>query len=54
MKTWLCKVCGFVYREAHGLPEEGIPPGTPWSAIPDDWACPDCGLIKAEFEMEEI
>jgi rubredoxin len=54
MKTWQCKVCGFVYDEVRGLPDEGIAPGTPWSTIPDDWACPDCGMAKAEFEMEEI
>ncbi|MFL6636671.1 MAG: rubredoxin [Massilia sp.] len=54
MKTWQCRVCGFVYDEAAGLPDEGVPPGTPWSAIPDDWACPDCGLAKSEFDMEEV
>ena len=53
MKTWQCRVCGFVYDEALGLPDEGIAPGTPWSAIPEDWSCPDCGLAKSEFNMEE-
>jgi rubredoxin len=52
MKIWTCKVCGFVYDEALGLPEEGIAPGTPWKMIPEDWACPDCGLAKCEFDME--
>lgn len=28
-------------------------PGTPWHSIPDDWSCPDCGLAKSEFDMEE-
>jgi rubredoxin len=54
VKTWQCKVCGFVYDEARGLPHEGIAPGTPWHAIPDDWACPDCGLAKSEFDMEAL
>jgi rubredoxin len=36
------------------LPHEGIPPGTRWADIPDDWACPECGMAKAEFEMEEV
>ncbi len=31
-----------------------IPPGTSWDDVPDDWKCPDCGALKAEFEMEEI
>ena len=51
MKVWECLVCGFIYEEALGLPDEGIAPGTPWEDIPDDWACPDCGVTKSDFEM---
>jgi rubredoxin len=51
MKTCECIVCGFVYREAEGLPEEGIAPGTRWDDIPDNWRCPDCGMAKADFTM---
>lgn len=29
-RTWMCLICGFVYDEAAGLPDEGIPPGTRW------------------------
>ncbi|HED15290.1 MAG TPA: rubredoxin [Gammaproteobacteria bacterium] len=54
MKKWLCVVCGFVYEEAAGLPEEGIAAGTSWDDIPDDWECPDCGVGKADFEMVEV
>jgi len=39
-----CPECGYLYEVAAGDPREGFPPGTPWSAIPDDWACPDCGV----------
>jgi rubredoxin len=46
-----CIICGFIYDEAEGLPDDGIPPGTRWEAIPDDWECPDCGIAKNEFEM---
>ena len=53
MKIWTCIVCGFVYDEAKGLPEDGIAPGTRWADIPADWACPDGGVAKAEFEMQE-
>ena len=28
MKSWQCIVCGFIYDEAKGLPEDGIAPGT--------------------------
>lgn len=51
MKKWQCVVCGFVYDEVLGLPEEGIAPGTAWEDIPDEWECPDCGVAKADFEM---
>ena len=54
MKTYLCIVCGFVYDEALGLPDEGIAAGTLWADIPEDWMCPDCGVAKADFEMVEV
>ena len=53
-RTWQCGTCGFIYAEADGLPEEGFPPGTRWSDIPDSWCCPDCGMSKSQFDMEEI
>jgi len=53
-KVWKCGTCGYVFKEADGLPEEGFPPGTRWSDIPDDWFCPDCGMSKDQFEMVEI
>ncbi|GHC62040.1 fatty acid desaturase [Roseibacillus persicicus] len=53
-RRWQCRVCGFVYYESKGLPEEGIAPGTAWEDIPDDWRCPDCGVRKAQFHMEEL
>ncbi len=54
MRKWECVVCGFIYDEAEGLPEEGIPAGTAWEDVPDDWVCPDCGVSKDDFEMVEI
>lgn len=54
MRIWVCRVCGFVYSEVDGLPEEGIAPGTAWDDVPEDWSCPDCGVSKAEFDMQEI
>lgn len=54
MKTWQCVVCGFIYDEAKGMPEDGIPAGTRWEAIPAAWSCPDCGVAKADFEMVEV
>ncbi len=53
-RRWMCVVCGFIYDEAEGFPDEGIAPGTRWNDIPDDWTCPDCGVGKDDFEMVEI
>lgn len=50
-RTWMCVVCGFIYEEAAGLPEEGIAPGTRWEDVPETWTCPDCGVSKDDFEM---
>ncbi|MEH6627354.1 MAG: rubredoxin [Motiliproteus sp.] len=49
--TFECDVCGLVYDPKLGLPDEGIPAGTPWSDIPEDWVCPDCGAPKSAFEV---
>lgn len=51
VRAWRCPCCGYVYDEAEGHPREGFPPGTPWSEVPDDWPCPDCGVRdKVDFE----
>jgi rubredoxin len=54
MKKWQCIVCGWIYDEAEGAPDEGIEPGTSWADIPDTWVCPDCGASKDDFEMIEL
>ena len=51
MKMYICIICGWVYDEKEGWPEEGIVPGTKWEDVPDDWVCPDCGASKDDFEM---
>ncbi len=51
MSAFRCTSCGYVYDEEAGHAREGFPPGTPWSEVPDDWACPDCGVRdKVDFE----
>jgi len=54
MKKYECMMCGYIYDEALGDPDEGIAPGTVWEDIPEDWFCPDCGASKEDFEMVEI
>ena len=34
---WECIVCGLIYDEAEGWPEDGIEPGTKWEDVPFDW-----------------
>lgn len=53
MKKYVCVVCGFVYDPAVGMPDEGIAAGTAFEDIPDDWCCPDCGVSKSDFEVQE-
>src|SRR5262245_57346627 len=53
-KTWMCLICGFVYDEAAGAPDEGLAPGTRWEDVPMNWTCPECGARKEDFEMVEL
>ena len=51
VRKWICTVCGFIYDEEKGMPEEGIAVQTCWEDIPNDWECPDCGVGKSDFDM---
>ena len=53
-KAYMCLICGFIYDESAGIPEEGIAPGTKWDDVPMNWTCPECGARKEDFEMVEI
>jgi len=53
MSKWECIVCGLVYDEKEGWPDDGIAPGTKWEDVPEDWLCPDCGVGKEDFELIE-
>jgi rubredoxin---NAD+ reductase len=55
-ETWrqyICRACGLIYDEAIGDQDSGLAPGTRFEDIPDDWACPLCGVTKADFEPYE-
>lgn len=51
---WQCITCGELYDEAAGLPDFGIPPGTRFADLPEDWICPACGSAKADFMTVEL
>jgi rubredoxin len=48
---WLCTLCGHIYDEALGDPEQGVPPGTRLQDLPEGWTCPDCGAAREDFEL---
>ena len=54
MKKYECEVCGYIYDEAAGDPDNGIDPGTAFEDLPEDWVCPLCAVGKDEFsEVDE-
>jgi rubredoxin len=50
MQKYKCTICGYVYDPAQGDPIGGVKPGTEFSALPNDWVCPECGAEKELFE----
>jgi rubredoxin len=53
-KQWVCVICGWVYDEATGAPDDGLAPGTRWADVPDDWRCPLCDVGKEDFALVEF
>lgn len=44
-----CGICWHVYDPAEGDPVWQIPPGTPFSDLPEDWRCPNCDALQSKF-----
>ena len=54
MKRCICDVCQYIYDPEMGDPSNGVPPGTAWEDVPEDWVCPECGVGKEMFsELED-
>jgi len=53
MAKWECTLCGYIYDEEQGDPDNGVEPGTIFADIPKDWVCPTCGAPKEDFEEVE-
>jgi rubredoxin len=47
--TQTCSICGFQYDPEEGDPAMGIPPGTPFEDLPEDYKCPICNAGKEYF-----
>lgn len=52
MENYVCTICGYVFSEETGDPDNGVAPGTKWSDVSNDWVCPICGADKSAFEKE--
>ena len=50
---YVCNICGYVYDEESGDLDNGIKAGTNWEDLPEDFACPLCGVDKDNFSPEE-
>ena len=53
MKKYVCDVCGWEYDPAVGVPEAGIPAGTAFEDLPEDFECPLCSVGKDQFSEAE-
>ena len=52
MEKYVCTICGYIYDEAVGDPDNGVEPGTKFEDVPEEWVCPLCGVPKSDFEKE--
>ncbi len=53
MKKYKCTVCSYIYDPEKGDPDSGAEPGTAFADLPEDWVCPECGVGKDQFEVED-
>lgn len=52
MSVYVCTLCGYEYNPQNGDPENGIPEGTEFEDLPEDFVCPLCGAAKEDFEKQ--
>lgn len=46
----VCIICGYTYDPEVGEPSMGIPPGTPFEDLPEEFTCPICSAGKDYFK----
>jgi rubredoxin len=49
MEKYECGMCEYTYDPAIGDAARGIPPGTSFDDLPNDWKCPKCNAGKNMF-----
>lgn len=47
---YICTQCGYIYDPDVGDPPVGIPAGTAFEDLPEDWTCPMCYQPKEAFD----
>ncbi|MFG0409032.1 rubredoxin [Pseudomonas sp. FYR_11] len=50
---YYCETCWYVYDPVRGDPEHGVEAGTAFEDVPQQWRCPDCGLGKEAFVLQD-
>ena len=50
-KRYKCRDCIYFYDPLLGDPGQGIPPGTSFEDLPDNWKCPVCSVGKRRFKL---
>ena len=48
-----CIECKYIYNPKFGNEKAGVPAGTSFEDLPDDWVCPVCGEGKDMFEIHQ-
>ncbi len=51
MTKYICTNCGYIYDPEIGDETQGIPAGTAFDLLPDDWTCPICYVGKEQFDQ---
>lgn len=50
MSEHICIICGYTYDPEIGEPSLGIPPGTAFEDLPEEFTCPICSAGKSYFK----
>lgn len=50
MQKYICTQCSYVYDPVKGDEMNGIPPGTAFEDLPDEWVCPMCYATRDQFD----
>ena len=49
--NYQCSDCIYAYNPERGDAKNGIPPGTKFEDLPNNWVCPVCSAKKGRFKL---